>query len=51
MVIRDTDTDLNEDLFSDDEVLVLQSDSEDGSDVPREMPELSCGNFVKFPPV
>ncbi|XP_043752282.1 BEN domain-containing protein 2 isoform X1 [Cervus elaphus] len=42
VVIRDTDTDLNEDLFSDDEVLVLQSDSEDGSDVPREMPELSC---------
>ncbi|XP_065772179.1 BEN domain-containing protein 2 [Muntiacus reevesi] len=42
VVIQDSDTDLNEDLFSDDEVLVLESDSEDDSDVPRELPELSC---------
>ena len=50
MIIRDIGTDLSEDS-SDDEVLVLLTDSEDDSDVSGELPELSCGNFVKFPPV
>ena len=50
MVIQDIGTDLDEDSFSDDEVLIL-TDSEDDSDVSGELLELSLGNFVKFPPV
>lgn len=51
MVIQDFDTDITEDSLSDDEVLLLLTDSEDDSDIPEELPELSFGNFVKFPPV
>ena len=50
MVIQDFDTDFTDDS-SDEEVLVLLTDSEDDSDSPEELPAFLHGNFVKFPPV
>uniref|UniRef100_A0AC11EC43 Uncharacterized protein n=1 Tax=Ovis aries TaxID=9940 RepID=A0AC11EC43_SHEEP len=41
VVIQDFDTDITEDSLSDDEVLLLLTDSEDDSDIPEELPELS----------
>ncbi|KAM7225914.1 hypothetical protein CapIbe_023891 [Capra ibex] len=41
VVIQDFDTDITEDSLSDDEVLLLLTDSEDDSDIPEELPEFS----------
>ncbi|XP_052518740.1 BEN domain-containing protein 2 [Budorcas taxicolor] len=41
VVIHDFDTDITEDSLSDDEVVLLLTDSEDDSDIPEEPPEFS----------
>ncbi|XP_055249496.1 BEN domain-containing protein 2 [Moschus berezovskii] len=41
VIIQDSDTDITEDSLSDDEVLVLLTDSDDDSDFPEELPEFS----------
>jgi len=50
VLIQNFDTDFTENS-SDEEVLLLLTDSEDDSDIPEELPVFSHGNFVKFPPV
>ena len=44
MLIQNFDTDFTENS-SDEEVLLLLTDSEDDSDIPEELPVFSHGNF------